>query len=240
MTVPVNSNVSPALDPETYRAVDGYNDSTRGYVDDVVGVFNDIYATVGQLHKARALADSNPSWTEEQKVLIVGAEATKQKARLAQKLDRCNHDLNSRIAHTEGELLRPVQVAAANPLAQEVRAHMKTLTSGERSKLLREALATDDTPTLEAVLGAQPFLSGMSVIDRDHFIGLFHAKRSPHLVERLDLMKRVRDLMSTSGANGSVFHSAFNKAVGAKPHEVSAIQKANQRALDALKIEPTT
>jgi hypothetical protein len=239
MSVPVNSNVSPALDPETYLAVEGVNDSTRGYIGDVVSVMNDIYATVGQLHTARRLADSNPAWTEEQKVLIVGAEATKQKNRLAQKLDRCTRDLDSRIAHTEGELIRPVQVAAAGPLAKEVRQHFKSLNNGEPSKLIREALAADDEATVQSVLGAQPFLSGLSVVERDYFIGLYHAKKNPHLVERLDVMKRVRDLMNSSGANGAVFHRAFEKAVGAKPHVVSAIDKANERALAALNIQPT-
>lgn len=239
MSVPVNSRVTPALDPETYLAVEGVNDSTRGYVDDVISFCNDAYATLGKLHVAKDLVDGNPAWTAEQKVLTMGAEATKQKNRLAQKLDRTVRDLESRIAHTEQELLKPVQQAAAGPLAKEVRQHFKGLSSGERSKLIREALEADDEATLQAVLGAQPFLSGLTVVDRDHFIGLYHAKKQPHLVERRDVMIRVRDLLNNSGANGAAFHRAFEHVVGAKPGEVLAIEKANQRALDALKIEPT-
>ena len=77
-TTPINSKVSPALDPVTYQSLEGFNDSNRGYVDDVISVMNDIYGTLGKLHEARALADSNPAWGENQKVLIVGAEAAKQ------------------------------------------------------------------------------------------------------------------------------------------------------------------
>lgn len=239
MTVPVNVKISPALDPETYLAVDGVNDSTRGYVDDVVSLMNDSYATLGKLHAARDLVDSNSAWTAEQKILMMSAEATKQKNRLAQKLDRTVRDLDSRIAQTESDLLQPVQQAAAGPLAAEVRQHLKTLNNGERSKLIRDALATNDEGTLQAVLGAQPFLSGLNAVDRDHFIGLYHRQRQPHLVERLDVMVRVRDLLNASGANGPVFHKAFEKVVGASPSAANAIDKANQRALDALKIEPT-
>lgn len=239
MTTPINIKVSPALDPETYLNVDGVNDSTRGYISDVVSLMNDSYATLGKLHAAKDLVDSNPAWTAEQKVLMMSAETTKQKNRLAQKLDRTMRDLDSRISLTESELLRPVQIAAAGPLAAEVRQHFKTLKEGERSKLIREALATDDEATLQAVLGAQPFLSGISDVDRTHFIGLYHRQKQPHLVERLDVMVRVRNLMEKSGANGPAFHKAFEKVVGASPSAAHAISKANERALDALKIEPT-
>ena len=90
---PVNAKVSPALDPETYLNAEGCDDQTRGFVDDVVSVYTDIYLTVGKLHEARELADSNPAWGEEQKLLMVGAEAAKQKHRLAQKLDRAHRDI---------------------------------------------------------------------------------------------------------------------------------------------------
>lgn len=239
MTVPVNSRVTPALDPETYLAVEGVNDSTRGYVDDVISWANDCYAVLGQLHIAKDAVDRNPGWTVEQKVLMMNAETTKQKDRLARRLDKTVRDLDSRISSTESELLRPVQVAAANPLATEVRQYFRTLKEGERSKLIRDALAADDEATLQAVLGAQPFLSGLNNIDRDHFIRQYHEKKQPHLVERLDVMKRVRSLMDHSGANGPAFHRAFDLVRGAKPGEALAIEKANQRAVDALNIQPT-
>ena len=239
MSVPVNSRVTPALDPEVYLAVEGVNDSTRGYISDVVSVFNDAYATIGKLHSAKELVDSNPAWTAEQKVLMMSGETTKQKERLAKKLDRVCRDLDSRIALTESDLLKPVQQAAAGPLALEVRQHFKSLNNSERSKLIREAMEADDDATLQAVLGPQAFLSGMSSIDRDHFIGLYHRKRQPHLVERLEVMVRVRDLMNRSGATGSAFHKAFDVVLGASTNVASTIEKANRAAVDALKIEPT-
>jgi hypothetical protein len=239
MTVPVNSRITPALDPGTYLAVEGINDSTRGYIDDVVSFCNDAYETLGKLHTAKDLVDSNPSWTAEQKVLMMNAETTKQKDRLARRLDRTVRDLDSRIALTEQELLKPIQVAAANPLAQEVRSHFKGLKEGERSKLIREAMAADDTATLDAVLGAQPFLSGMSAIDRDHYLRMYHTAKQPHLVERLDVMKRVKDVMNNSGANGPAFHRAFDLVRGAPAGEALAIEKADAAARNALNIQPT-
>jgi hypothetical protein len=238
-TTPINSKVSPALDPETYKAVEGYDDSTRGYVDDVVSVFQDIYGTVGKLHAARALADSNPAWGEEQKLLIVGAEAAKQKERLAQRLDRASRDLASRIVMTEGELSKPLAARAVGSISAEIRAHAKGLSSAERSKLVREAIEAGDEDTVASILGSPAFLSGITPLDQTHYTREYNVKKQPHLVARLDLMTRVRDTMDRTGAHGPVFHSAFEKAVGAKPNDVRAIEQANRLAVDALKIEPT-
>lgn len=240
MTAPVNWRVTPALDPETYLAVEGVNDSTRGYIDDVVSLMNDCYATLGKLHSAKDAVDSNPAWTAEQKVLMMSAETNKQKDRLAQRLDRTVRDLESRIAHTEQELLKPVQQGAAvGPLASEVRAHFKALDNAQRSKLIREALEANDEPTLQAVLGAQAFLSGMNNIDKEHFIGLYHAKRQPHLVERRDVMVRVRDLLDSSNAHGTAFHKAFDLVRGAPAGEARALEKADAAARAALNIQPS-
>jgi hypothetical protein len=235
----VNSRVSPALDPETYRSIEGYNDGTRGYVDDVVSVMNDIYATLGKLHEAKRLADSNMAWTPENRILIVGKEVSKQKDRLAQRLDHASRDLDSRIAHTEGELMKPIEARALGSLNAEIRGHAKGLDRAGRFKLIREALEADDETTLVSILGSPPYLSGLANDDRDHYLHKYHSRKSPQLVARLALMTRVRETMNNTGANGSAFHLAFDKVAGTKPQLVQAIDAANERALAALNIEPT-
>lgn len=239
MAVPLNARVTPALDPETYLSIEGVNDQTRGYVDDVISFANDAYATLGKLTVAKDLAESNPAWSPEQRVLILSEEANKQRNRLAQRLDRTVRSLEGRIASTEQDLLEPVQQGAAQAWASEIRAHAKSLSSSERSKLIREAMEGDDDATLMALLGPQPFLSGLSAEDRKWHLREYNAKKKPHLVERLETMKRVRNFLNTSGANGPAFTKAFEKVVGAPAGEVRAISVANQKALDALKIEPT-
>lgn len=237
MPAPIDSRVSPALDPETYRAVEGYNDDTRMFVDDVVNAFNDIYVTVGKVHDARHLAEKNPAWTPENRILIVGQEANKQRDRSVRRLALAERDLRARIAHTEGELSRPLtERAGMGTLNGEVRAHVKALDRPKREAFMREALDRDDIPTLEAILGGQPFLSGLTPLDHEHYVRAFHVKRNPHLMVRLDLMKRFLDMVER---NGPVVHAQFEKAVGAKPSLVGMLQVANDQALAALKIEPT-
>ncbi|MDB5678392.1 hypothetical protein [Sphingomonas bacterium] len=233
----IDTRVSPALDPETYRAVEGYNDTTRMFVDDVVNAFNDIYVTVGKVHDARQLAEKNPAWTPENRILIVGQEANKQKDRAVRRLALAERDLRARIAHTECELTSPLtERAGLGSLNGEVRSFVRGLDRSKREAFMREALERDDGPTLEAILGAQPFLSGLTPLDHEHFLRLHHVKRNPHLVVRLDLMKRFLDMIER---NGSIVHVQFDKAIGAKPSVVGALQVANDQALAALKIEPT-
>ncbi len=237
MSEKIDTRVSPALDPETYRAMEGYNDDTRGYVDDVINAFNDIYVTLGKVHDARVLAEKNPAWTPENRVLIVGQEANKQKERVSRRLDRAYQDLKGRIAHTEGELSRPLtERAGLGSLNGEVRGFVRGLNRGEREAFMNAALERDDGPTLEAILGAQPFLSGLTPLDQEHYLRLHHVKKNPHLVARLDLMQRMLDMIHRSGP---VVHAQFEKAVGAKPSLVGALRAANDQALAALKIEPT-
>ncbi len=239
MSDKVDVRVSPALDPETYRSVEGYNDSTRGYVDDVVSVFNDLYVTLGKLHEARELWERNPASTPEQRVLIVGKEAAKQKDRLAQRLDRASRDLDARITQTEGELSKPLEARALGALNAEVRAHAKGLDREDRARLIREAMEADDETTLASILGSPPYLSGLTNEDQAHYTHQYHARKNPHLIARLALMREVREKMDKTGANGGAFHKAFEKVVGARPNDVRAIADANERAMAALNIEPT-
>lgn len=233
----IDIRVSPALDPENVKAIEGYNDNTAPFVGDVVSAFNDAYVTVGKIHDARELWERNPATTAEQRILIVSNEAAKHRERVSKRLDRAHDDLKARIAHTEGELSRPIQqAAAAGPLAAEVRAHAKGLTRTERSKLISEALDANDESTLQSLLGAQPFLSGLSRIDHEHYLHLYHSAKHPHLVARLAVMRNVLDLIYR---NGPTLHRQFDKAIGAKPRDVNAISNANERALASLRIEPT-
>ena len=233
MPAPLDTRISPALDPETFRAIEGYDDETAPFV----GCVNDAHVTVGKLWDARRLADSNGAWTEEQKILNVGRKADEHKLRILQKIDLAERDLRSNIAHTEEQLSQPLtEKAGLGSLNGEVRAHAKALKRDEREKLMAEALERDDEATLSAILGAQPFLSGFTQIDHDHYLRLYHTKKRPDLVRRLDVMNRFLDMLHRSGPP---VHIAFEKAVGAKSSRVNAIKDADARATAALKIEPT-
>lgn len=237
MSEKIDTRVSPSLDPETWKSIDGYTDETARFDGGVISAMNDAYVTLGKVHDARRLADSNAAWNEHQKVLIVGKEAEKQKLRVLRKIDLAHRDLAATIAHTEAQLMQPLtEQAGLGSLNGEVRAFVRALNRSEREKFMRAALDADDEATLTAVLGAMPYLSGLDPLDREYYLGLYHGKRNPQLVRRLDLMKRFRERLETIGP---IVHKQFENAVGAKPGVVGALDAANERALAALKIEPT-
>lgn len=228
----VDTRVSPALDPETYRSVEGYNDDTRQFVDVVVNAFSDIYQTVGAAHDARVLAEFNPAWTPENRILIVARDVEKARQRAVGRLANAERDLRANIAHTEKLLSEPLtERAGRGTLNGEVRVHVAKLDRKQRSTFMAEALERDDGPTLEAVLGAQPFLSGLTPVDHDHYTRMYHEKKNPHLVRRLDVMNRFLEMVER---NGPVVHLQFEKAIGAKPRTVENLKSLDDQAKAAL------
>lgn len=232
----IKTRVSLSLDPEVYREIEGYNDETRPFVDMVISAFNDAHQTVAKLWDARDAANGNPGWTEEQRILNVQRVAEKHRERVLKRFDLAHRDLVANITHTETELSRPLtERAGLGTLNGEVRAFARGLKRPERHALITEALEKDDGPTLEALLGAQPFLSGLSQADHEHYTRLYHEKKNPHLVRRLDVMNRFRERLDRIGP---ILREQFDKPVGAKPNIAGAIRAANDRAEAALNIQP--
>jgi hypothetical protein len=228
----IDFRVSPALDPETYRSVEGYNDDTRIFVDCIVNAFSDIYRTVGEAYDARKAADNNPGWTDEQRILNVSRGVEVAKQRSLKRLALAERDLRSNIAHTEKLLSEPLaENAGRGSLNAEVRAHVKSLDRSNRSAFMNELLEQGDEVSLAAILGGQHFLSGLSPIDHAHYVRLYHERKNPQLVRRLDVMNRVLERVER---NGPVVHLQFEQAIGAKPKVVAILNDLDVQAHAAL------
>jgi hypothetical protein len=228
----IDTRVSPALDPETYRAVEGYNDETRPFLDGVVNAFSEIHRTVGAAHDARARAESNPAWTPENRVLIVARDVETARQRSVTRLANAERDLRANIAHTEKLLNEPLtERAGQGTLNAEVRSFVRGLKRPEREKFMSDALARGDEATLGAVLGGLHYLSGLTSEDHSHYTHLFHVKKNPQLVARLDVMRRVLAIVER---NGPVVHLQFDKAIGAQPRAVADLKSLDDQAKAAL------
>lgn len=229
--------ISLSLDPESIRLTDGYNDETAQFVGSVVSAYTDAYDVLGKLHTARKLWESNQAVTKENAVIIVAKEAEKHRARVLKRFDLAARDLQANITHAESQLKEPLaERAGLGSLNTEVRSYVRGLDRKEREAFMREAMERDDLPTLEAVLGGQFFLSGMTNLDHDHHLRKFHERKRPDLVRRLDLMNRFKARLE---GVGPILNAQFTRAIGAHPNVAAQLQDANDRALAALKIEPT-
>lgn len=237
MSDKIDTRISPQLDPQLYVEMDGYHEHAN-FVGMVVNAVSFAHQTLQQVHTARGLVAGNGAWNEDQKSLEVGKMATARNASVRKKLELARRDLEANITHAEKQLLEPlVERANLGNLNAEVRAHVKALkTSGEREKFMREALQNDDDATLEAILGAQHFLSGMTALDRDHYLREYHTRKRPDLVRRLDVMHRFREQLDRIER---VIPKEFEKAVGATFAKVAMLDRADELARAALAAEPT-
>ena len=59
-------------------------------------------------------------------------------------------------------LSAPMEASAVGPLARRVRAYVRSLSNDQRGKFLGEALQSGDIKTLQSVLGAPAYLSGLA------------------------------------------------------------------------------
>ena len=233
----IDTRVSSALHPGGFDAIEGLDEQTAPFIADAVSAFRDAYVTIGKIWNATEAGKSNAAWTDENRVLIVGKEAAKQQDRLLRRMDVASSTLAKSIASVEGELTRLLRERAGlGSINHEIRQHAKGLKPGERAKLLHEAFEADDLATVEAIIGAQPFLSGMSREEQAVYAQRYNARQSPHLVARLAVMRAAATKMDRDATK---VMTEMQKAVGAPHARVKAIDAANERAVAALRIEPT-
>jgi hypothetical protein len=233
MSTNIDVRVTPALHEDSVTNLEGYSDETAIYVAPLREAFSDARVTLGKLHDARAAAAKNQAWTEAQQILLVAQEADKQQARLCKKFDGLRVSFEKQVASYDEQLSRPMrEKAGMGSLNGEVRAHFKALSQEKRAKLLTEALEANDTDTLYAVLGAQPFLSGMMPAEHQHYTRLFHEKNNPELVRRL---KVTRSALKAIEERAPLLFPQIEKAIGADRRKVREIELSNAAALTALK-----
>lgn len=232
----VDIRVSPAFHPETFTALDGYNEDSAKFIGDAVSAFNAAYHVLGKIHDATDVGKRNGAWAEEQRILAVGKMARTEQDKLCRKFTVARDSIAKAADFIDGQLTVPLKEKAnLGNLNQEVRGHCKALDRTDRTALLNEAFEASDTETLQAILGAQPFLSGLSPPEHAHYLRRFHEQQNPEMVGRLTLMRSVLDKLDR---DAPLLFKEVDRAVGADPLKVRGIDAANDAALAAVKIEP--
>jgi len=232
----IDTRVSASIDGEIIRLMDGYNEETAQFVGGVANFFDAARESLSKLHNARELWQANSAVTKEGAVAIVAKEAQVLQPKVLKRYDLAVRDLEANIAHAEAQLAEPlIELASRGPVNAEVRAFARGLNRSEREAFMREALNNNDEATLASVLGAQPFLSGLTPLDKQHFLREYHTRKRPDLVRRLDVMRRAQERLLDVRP---ILFTAFSKAVGASPAEAAAYLRADEAAKAALNIEP--
>lgn len=234
----IKSKVTPALHPKTLDNIEGLDDTNRAYIAPVATVMDEAYQAIDAIHTARQKAANNPSWTDAQKLLQVSLFAEKHQQRVLKQVDSVVKSLDKAIKATDEMLQGPLeQQAGLGSINEEIRRHVKALSTEERHKFLREANASGDIKTMTAILGAPPFLSGMSPVEQKHYLREFHMQRNPDATRRLAVMKSALDMLNE---RAPLILGEVVRAMGQSWHKVNLVRNANSEAEKAFIIRDSS
>jgi len=231
MSTPVSTKVTPALHPDHVTRISGYDDETAPVLAQTLNAFDEAYQGVQKVHEARDKAKMNPTWNHAMQIIHTQELADKVSARVAKAMDTTRANLVKGIEHLEKQLSAPVESRASHPIAQEIRAHIKSLPAGQRMPFIKEAIDAGDHDTAHAALGTVPYLSGIDVKTQAILTRMYHEKANPHLAKRLKAMTGAKALIEERG--GLVF-GELEKAVGVPPHKVKQLRDAKTASEQAF------
>lgn len=219
-----------SLDPGNVTAIEGYK-GNEGYVASAVDAFGTIHGALQRLSDAREQVKKDSSKTEANQILCVATEAAKLQDNATRKFDIARKTLTDAIAHNDALLSKPLTTAADNSISAEVRKYVRELSDDKRMSFLNDAMKRNDVVTLSAVLGAQPFLSGLTHEMQAHFTRSLHEKNNPQVAERIKVMRKALALVESRA--GLIF-SEIEKALGARWDVIQQLRKTQGNAAQAL------
>ncbi|MDN8321595.1 hypothetical protein QZJ96_13565, partial [Acinetobacter baumannii] len=109
--------------------------------------------------------------------------------------------------------------------------HVKNMNNSKRRKFIEEAQQKKDLQTLQALLGAPSYLSGLTDIEVQHYTRQLHEIQNPALAKRLKVMKNAATLL---GERGGLVFKEVEKAVGKPSHVIQKLRKAKNEAEQAF------
>lgn len=220
---------------QNIETIEGLDDKTRPYVAPVATALDEAYKSIESIYTAREAAAKNPAWTEAQQLLQVAQFAEKHRDKLLKRMDSVTHNLEKQIKATDEMLQGPLeQQSGLGTVNEEIRRHVKALSTEERHKFLQEANESGDTKTLTAVLGVPPYLAGMSAVEQQHYLRLYHMRRNPEAAARLKVMQAALEMLNT---RAPLIHGEIEKAMGHDWRKVKSIREASSAAQQALIIQ---
>lgn len=221
---------SLSLDPGNVKAIEGFDDHS-GYVQCAVQAFSTIHAALKRLSDARAQVAKDTSKTEANQILCVATEASKLQDTATRAFDSARKTLTDAIAHTDALLSKPLTTAADNSISAEVRKYVRELPDDKRVPFMNDTMKRGDIATLAAILGAQPFLSGLTHEMKEHFTRQLHERQQPEVSARLKVMRAALNLIEQR--SGLIF-TEVEKALGARWDVVQQLRKTQSESAAAL------
>ena len=204
-----------------------WTDATKGYLKGAFDAFDTAHKAVEAIYTARRDVPMNRFASEDEYWVHLADLADRMKDRATKALDYAAKNLNTAVAQTRTALETPIKSAATRPMSAEIRAHVAKLTVTQRNVLMREA----SRDVLDAILGAEPFLSGMSKVEHETYLKMYHERFSPEIAFRMKAMSHALEMIETRGP--LVFPEA-EKALGQSWTFIEVVRKRDAKMKAAL------
>jgi hypothetical protein len=226
------SRPTPGLDPGNIKTIDGFEEH-GGYVQAALTAFDTAFKGIQSVIDARQKVARNASWTPDRQLIEVAALAEKRQDAALKAMDSAIKTLTQGIKSLDESLSKPLQAGTDNSISAEIRAHAKALSNEDRRALIINAMDKGDTKTLNAVLGAPAYLSGLDEVMQAHFTHEWNTKQTPEIAKRVDVMRRALELVN---ARGPLVLTQIEEAMGGRGSwaKVSAARLRDKEARAAL------
>lgn len=217
----VDVRVSIDLDPETIVGVIAdYDEDTYSYVAPAKAAFTEAYNALTAIHDAKAAAATDPTLNEYGALLKTDDYANRRMESVYPLWDTASTVLNNKVDAWEKEMTKAVESKASQMISGEIRAHFKSLPTGERMTAISTAIRNGDELVASAVLGGPGMLSGISEDMRAVLIREFHEQFNPEMAKRLRAVTAARDMINE---RLPLLRKELKKAVGV----ISVYQESN-------------
>lgn len=227
----VDTRITPALHPDNVKQIEGYDEDTAIVLAPTLTAFSEAYVAIQSVYDARAVAEKNPAWTDEQRLMQLDGYASKKLAHITRTFDTTRANLAKGISFLEVELAAPLEAKGAQSVSAEIRAHIKSLPSEKRHSFIQERIDAGDEMSVSAALGAPAYLSGLDDKFQQVYTRFWNEKVSPDMSKRLKVMMAAKEMIEQRA--GLVF-PALEKAVGGSSAMAKKIREANAAAEKAF------
>ncbi|MEI2790465.1 MAG: hypothetical protein V9E93_16530 [Steroidobacteraceae bacterium] len=108
---------------------------------------------------------------------------------------------------------------------------MKALKDEERGKFISEAMKNGDLKAIQSLLGAPPYLSGLTPQIQQHYTRLYREATAPAAVRKLNVTRRVLAVLAKAMP---IAYEQTEKAMGGTFPQAARFRSANDDAMKAL------
>ena len=214
-----------SLSPGVITADPNYTDDDASVVSPAVAALEALHGAITRTIEAREQIRGNISLSEGQQVLAVDELHGRLMASALPKADRALASLKSSIRSLETDLAAPVQAAAHNAVAQEVRSYLRSLPESKRMGVVMQAINEGCVTTAGAVLAQNlpAYLTGLPAESIPVLHQTWNTKRNPQAAQRLELLRSVEAKVD---AASSQFLGLMERTIGASRQTVEKLRQA--------------